>query len=514
MYIAEKYTMLKMIDQLINHQFEVRYISNDRDLFILERYEKKTSHIILLNHKQFDWANHLRRDVHQKVNYLMKKLRFVRGRTVHYHIAYFSDLAPVDRWEDVRETKSLTEKKNAQVSVYYFNQGEKNDELSRLSNQVNEPVTDYMNLDLEPISEEMDRQTVYLEQKVVGYHRAKEREFKQVFFFGKTRLTYLLILANLFVFALIELNGSSTDTFHLIEWGAKYNPAIADGDWWRIVSSMFLHIGALHLFMNMLALFFLGDVAEKIYGTKRFLIIYFLAGIFGGMASFATNDAVAAGASGAIFGLFGALLFFGLNYRELFFKTMGTSLLIIIGINIVFGFTVPQIDNGAHLGGLIGGFLAAQIVQLPYKKGKSKQLNATILFILLITSMTAHGVNHAETSEDPHSLALIAQQHVNNEEYDRAVRLLTNAIDEGINHEYLYFYRSVAHIEQNELSKAEEDLYKAIELDPHFSEAFYNLGVLYEQRGEHNKAKEYVEKAIDLNPDQEQFRDFYDQLSD
>nr|WP_054752968.1 rhomboid family intramembrane serine protease [Piscibacillus salipiscarius] len=93
--------------------------------------------------------------------------------------------------------------------------------------------------------------------------------------------------------------------------GLKFNPFIAQGEYWRIITSMFLHIGLIHLLMNMIALYYLGEVTEKIYGTKRFLVIYFIAGIFGSIASFATNDSVSAGASGAIFGLFGALLFLG-----------------------------------------------------------------------------------------------------------------------------------------------------------------------------------------------------------
>ncbi|GAA0457801.1 rhomboid family intramembrane serine protease [Alkalibacillus silvisoli] len=514
MYISEKYTMLKVIDHLINQKFEVRYISNDRDLYILEKYENQTSHVILLNQKQFDWANHLKRDINNKVDFLFKKVRMLRGRKVHYHITYFADLPPVDYWEEVRTTNQVKDRKNKHLTVYYFNQGDKNDELERLKKNTEQEATFHQNLELQPYSEELDRQTIYLEQKIVGYHKAKEREFKEVFFFGKTKLTYFLIMINLLVFALIELNGSSTDTFHLIDWGAKFNPAIKDGEWWRILSSMFLHIGGLHLFMNMLALYFLGEVAEKIYGTKRFLFIYLLAGIFGGLASFATNDAVAAGASGAIFGLFGALLFFGLNYRELFFKTMGTSLLIIVGINIVFGFTVPQIDNGAHLGGLIGGFLAAQIVQLPHKKGRVKPLIATILFVLLTLTMSVYGVNHAETSDDPQALALIAQKHINDGEYERVINQLSSSLDDGSEHEYLYFYRSVAYIEMGELSKAEKDLHQAITLNERFSEAYYNLGVLYEQRGERNQALEYVERAMELSSNQEQYIDFYNELTD
>src|SRR5690625_7002938 len=115
---------------------------------------------------------------------------------------------------------------------------------------------------------------------------------------------------------------------------------------------MFLHIGLLHLIMNMIAVFYLGTLVERIYGSFRFFIIYMLAGIGGGVASFAFSMNVSAGASGALFGLFGALLFFGLIYKRLFFQTFGMNLLFLIGFNIVFGFTFSSIYNVLIICGL------------------------------------------------------------------------------------------------------------------------------------------------------------------
>ncbi|WP_188206160.1 rhomboid family intramembrane serine protease [Alkalibacillus aidingensis] len=513
MFVTEKYVMLKSIDHLIKEgQADIRFISEQRNVFILERYEKQTntSHVIMFQHKQFDWSNHLKRDFQQNVQYLDKNIRMLRGRKIHYHVVYVANLAPVDEWKDIRTTKQIKGAKNIHTTAYYLSEEDRDEELQRLSNYVQLDTS--ITITSLPTHEEQEQQSLYLEQKLYGLHRKKEREFKQVFHFGKTRVTFVLIALNLVIFALLERNGSSTDTFHLIDWGAKFNPAIANGEWWRIITSMFLHIGALHLFMNMLALFFLGDVAEKIYGTKRFLFIYFTAGVFGGVASFATNDAVAAGASGAIFGLFGALLFFGVHYRDLFFKTIGSSLLIIVAINIVFGFTIPQIDNGAHLGGLIGGFFAAQIVHLPKKKDIMKQVVAIVIIVISIVTMGNYGVKHAESSEDPQTLALIAQQYINDESYSRVENVLTDAIEQGIEHEYLYFYRSVALIELDELERAEEDLKKAIELNEYFSEAYYNLGVLYEQKGDIHTAIDHVKRALEIRPDDEQFNQYYEQL--
>src|SRR5690625_6818338 len=97
----------------------------------------------------------------------------------------------------------------------------------------------------------------------------------------------------------------------------------------------------------------------------KFLFIYLLSGIIGGLASFAFTINVSAGASGAIFGLFGALLFFGLHERKIFLQTIGRGIIFVILFNIIFGFTVPYIDNVAHLCGLVAGFIISAIVHLP-----------------------------------------------------------------------------------------------------------------------------------------------------
>src|SRR5690625_7647167 len=93
---------------------------------------------------------------------------------------------------------------------------------------------------------------------------------------------------------------------------------------------------------------------------------------------------ISAGASGAIFVLFGALLYFGVNYKQIFLQTMGKGVLLVIGINVVFGFIVPQIDNAAHLGGLVAGFIASAIIHLPKKRDFRRQSLAFLVYIVMI----------------------------------------------------------------------------------------------------------------------------------
>lgn len=178
----------------------------------------------------------------------------------------------------------------------------------------------------------------------------------------------LLLFANvaMFVVEVISqpraslLQGPSLRT--LFDLGGMNPAAIAvDGQYWRLLTSMFLHAGLLHLAFNMYALYLFGDLVEDIYGRVSFIAIYFLSGFLGSAASyvFGNPGVVAVGASGAIFGLIGAWAAY--NYRR-----RGTALgsanlrgaLIIVAINLVLGFSIAGIDNLAHIGGLVTGAVA------------------------------------------------------------------------------------------------------------------------------------------------------------
>ena len=176
-----------------------------------------------------------------------------------------------------------------------------------------------------------------------------------------TPVTWLLLALNVVVWAGLEISGGSTSIPNLLRWGAKFGPAIADGEYWRLFTPMFLHIGIPHLLTNSLGLIIFGRLVERYFGSFNFLLIYLLAGVFGNIASYAAvSNGVGAGASGAVFGIIGAYGSFVYRNRSIA-GSMAQSTLgglgIIIGINLIFGFSVSGIDNWAHIGGLVGGFL-------------------------------------------------------------------------------------------------------------------------------------------------------------
>ena len=141
----------------------------------------------------------------------------------------------------------------------------------------------------------------------------------------------------------------------LIDFGAKVNPLIQAGEVWRLLTSTFIHIGIIHLIFNLYALWTLGSLTEESLGHRRFLIVYILSGLGGSIASFLFSPALSAGASGAIFGLLGELLNYSYKRPALWKSGLGMNLMVVILVNLGFGFVQPGIDNFAHLGGLITG---------------------------------------------------------------------------------------------------------------------------------------------------------------
>ncbi|MBN4064547.1 rhomboid family intramembrane serine protease [Dehalococcoides mccartyi] len=173
--------------------------------------------------------------------------------------------------------------------------------------------------------------------------------------------TSSIVALNILFFLGLSVTGG-TGTLNLLNWGAKYGPYIAEGQYWRLVLPMFLHVSFFHMATNLFGLVIFGSMVERIFGTKNFIVVYATAGVMGNVISFLAGPNPGVGASGAVFGILGAFgVYLLLNRRML--GQMGrqqlTSIGVIVAINIVLGLATTGIDNAAHLGGLLaGGFVA------------------------------------------------------------------------------------------------------------------------------------------------------------
>ena len=179
-----------------------------------------------------------------------------------------------------------------------------------------------------------------------------------------------------------------------LAWGANFGPATQDGQWWRPGSAMFLHFGIIHLVLNTWSLWDVGQLAERMYGRWRFVCIYMISGLAGNLVSLVVqgNAAVSGGASGAIFGVYGAALVFlwreraaiaQHEFRWLFWGALGFA-----SLTIMLGYIIPGIDNAAHIGGFITGVLASIVLsQTITARVMPIKITLATAFVIIIVSL-------------------------------------------------------------------------------------------------------------------------------
>lgn len=215
-------------------------------------------------------------------------------------------------------------------------------------------------------------------------------------------VTPVLVGLNILAFIFMAFKGAGILTPNAdiaIAWGSNFGPLTLDGQWWRLLSSTFIHFGIFHIALNMLALYQTGCMVERMYGSRRFLALYVFAGLAGSMASLLWNPVVnSAGASGAIFGVFGGLFVFMLNPRNGVPRTImnahRNSTLIFIAYNIFNGLAQSGIDNGAHFGGLLGGMFIGHFLARPmttslrYTSNRQQLTTAAIAGLLALSLMS------------------------------------------------------------------------------------------------------------------------------
>ncbi|NOK58417.1 MAG: hypothetical protein GFH27_549279n223 [Chloroflexi bacterium AL-W] len=206
----------------------------------------------------------------------------------------------------------------------------------------------------------------YLDDGDDDEQSSPERSMRLPLPMGTPRAYMVLLVVNVIIFAipwLLDLAGIRLGNFTVSqairEFGAKSNADIAfNGEYYRFLTAMFLHGSLLHMLFNGFALYSIGPETERVYGTARFVVLYFIAGFAGGVASYAITPNPSVGASGAIFGMIGALAVFFYIARGVLGQMARDQLgglITVIVLNLFIGFSVPNIDNMGHIGGLIGG---------------------------------------------------------------------------------------------------------------------------------------------------------------
>ncbi|WP_042458384.1 rhomboid family intramembrane serine protease [Neobacillus dielmonensis] len=507
----ESYVFWEMAHKLISeHGYRIiQLFENQKELW-LEKLENKNAPVVRMLLENIDWGNVMQRDIEfTAANGESVRKQLGRHKLDVVNI-YISEFPPVDDYEfRLKYPFVFADKNKTTVHSYLIAAGVIETNLEKLSNQLGKDISI-------SIQDEYTEQDVYLEKKAaLDYAINRVKRERGLLQNSKPLFTYLFIFLQVAMFLWLQWNGGSTNSSTLIKYGAKVNQLIYEGDYWRFITPVFLHIGLLHLVMNTLALYYLGTVVERIYGRVRFLFIYLFAGFTGVISSFIFSPNLSAGASGAIFGCFGALLYFGATNRKLFFKTMGLNVIIVLIINLVFGFTASGIDNAGHLGGLAGGFLAAGIVHLPKKRNGLRQVACLILTAIVVWGSLSYGFSATAQTQDEDTVIVLAQDYIKQDQYQKAHDVLrkyeSTAEDSS---ERTYFLLSYVEIKQGNLASAKSHLKRAIELDPNFHEAYFNLALINLEQKELGQAKINAQKAADLKPKQQEYSDLVNEINE
>lgn len=215
------------------------------------------------------------------------------------------------------------------------------------------------------------------------------KQAEDIFKPKKPIVTYILIIINVLVFIYMYI---FTDPNVFATMFANHRYYVRQGEIYRLVTSAFLHGSLLHLLFNCYALYIIGSQVESFFGKTKYIIIYFGSAIMGSLLSICATNNFSLGASGAIFGLLGAILYFGYHYRIYLGNVIKSQIIPVIVLNLALGFAVSGIDNAAHIGGLIGGILMSMICGIKYNKNKRNRINGIIMTLILLSVLIYLGI--------------------------------------------------------------------------------------------------------------------------
>ena len=326
-------------------------------------------------------------------------------------------------------------------------------------------------------------------------------------------VTHFIVGANLAIFVLMATSGLragagdpfSFTTEQVLKWGANYGPLSLGNEFWRLLSNMWVHGGLLHVALNMWCLWGLGRLAERVYGRGSFFTLYILSGITGALASLAWNpNRVAVGASGAIFGVAGALIppfrrgLLPIPQQAL--RQISRSLLSFVGYNLLIGFVVPMIDNSAHIGGLLGGLAIGYAYSHFVGFGPSRNRERVVPVLGAIGLSTIALFALVRQFDLPRIAAGQAAMALDRRQPDEALRKAQVALAQNPSDSDLHAIVGGAYFMKQRYPEAEQSLQRALELNGNNEYALQILAKIYLQKEHYAQAYPLIQKAAQLDP--------------
>lgn len=364
-------------------------ILDDKNIMIMKLLhyfitEKNYNPIILQGVENEIWLENLTEDY--------KVVRIVSGY-IHNDEQFDFDKFKTKRI--IKKIKRKTLSFNMNVVSIFLNLGDNvKDEMSDNKNAICVKISTEEDLakddQLKRIFPDLNKKTNYKEDgmelfvkitnDINNHNKEDAKKMEKVFKNKEPIITYGLILLNVLLYLVPVLTGSYTK---ILKDFWIFGPAIRGGEYYRLITGIFLHSGLTHLVLNCYALYVIGSQIENYLGKFKYLIVYILGGLSGALFStiFGGNTA-SIGASGAIFGLMGALLYFGYHYRVYLGNVLKSQIIPLIVVNLGLGFFLTGIDNFAHIGGLIGGLIVTSALGIEGKSTSSDKVNGSIITLI------------------------------------------------------------------------------------------------------------------------------------
>lgn len=322
-------------------------------------------------------------------------------------------------------------------------------------------------------------------------------------------ITYSLIAINVFIWLIMFLVLDRFSDFKLLDVGGLVHFNFVHGEWYRLITSMFLHFNFEHLLMNMLSLFIFGKIVESIVGHWRMLVIYLFAGLFGNFASLSFNThTVSAGASGAIFGLIGAIFTF-MYLSKTFNRKLIGQLLIVLVILIGISIFIPNINIVAHLGGLIGGIL---ITLMGYYFKHNRTGFWIVLIITLVLFLAAQIRIYTIQEKNIYNHIITSEMLAGH--YDSAESMVKHTIAKHYDDDETYYLKGLITASKHSKTEAIADWQRGLREHPNSGILNYELAIASRAIDNKSKAKSYIKKAVKADPNKDAYQRLKKELDD
>ena len=323
-----------------------------------------------------------------------------------------------------------------------------------------------------------------------------------------TPITYTLILINIVIWLCMILYLNRFSDVKLLEVGGLVHFNVVHGEWYRLISSMFLHFNFEHILMNMLSLFIFGKIVESIIGSWRMLIIYIISGLYGNFVSLSFNTTtISVGASGAIFGLIGSI-FVIMYLSKNFNKKMIGQLLIALVVLIVFSLFMSNINIMAHLGGFISGVLIT-LIGYYFKTQRSLFWSFLIVFLLIFIILQ---IRIFTISEDNIYDKLIRDEMIKGN-YSEAKNVVKQTLNNNYADDETYYLSGLITATKSSQAEAVSEWERGLRKFPNSGILNYELAIANRSLSDDKKALKYIKKAVAINPNNKKYVNLKKELS-